>query len=59
MKTLSIVAEFSKLAGEAEGSWKHRGNLLQARNFAQAITYMDRTLVFGGLLENEQQGSTM
>ena len=59
VKSLSIVAEFSKQAGEAVGSWKHRGNLLQARNSLQAITYMDQTLVFGGYLESEYQGLPM
>ena len=45
---LSDIAEFSKLTGELEGSWKHRGNLLQARISPRAITYMGQTLVVGG-----------
>ena len=45
---LSDIAEFSKLTGELEGSWKHRGNLLQARISPRAITYMGQTLIVGG-----------
>ena len=48
---LSDVAEFSKLPGEVESSWKHRGQLLQSRGKRpRAITYMGQTLIVGGTL---------
>ena len=45
---LSDIAEFSKLPGEVQPSWKHRGNLLTPRARPKVITYIDQTVIVGG-----------